>query len=112
MDGAGIPYSTAIAITTAPEREFFIDNLLVRIHFIIVIIRWTGLARDPVLDCHRDHHCRDWYVIAEQPAPAPHLAHSEECAALRIVLVTVPRVSRSCENFPDGIDLHLLHPSG
>ena len=26
------------------EREFFIDNLLVRIHFIIVRIRWTGLA--------------------------------------------------------------------
>jgi len=26
------------------EREFFIDNLLVRIHFIIVMIRWTGLA--------------------------------------------------------------------
>jgi len=29
---------------TRPEREFFIDNLLVRIHFIIVMIRWTGLA--------------------------------------------------------------------
>ena len=28
----------------ATEREFFIDNLLVRIHFIIVMIRWTGLA--------------------------------------------------------------------
>jgi len=28
----------------AREREFFIDNLLVRIHFIIVMIRWTGLA--------------------------------------------------------------------
>ena len=27
-----------------PEREFFIDNLLVQIHFIIVMIRWTGLA--------------------------------------------------------------------
>jgi len=27
-----------------PEREFFIDNLLVRIHFIIVMIWWTGLA--------------------------------------------------------------------
>ena len=27
-----------------PEREFFIDNPLVRIHFIIVMIRWTGLA--------------------------------------------------------------------
>ena len=26
------------------EREFFIDNLLVRIHFIIVMIWWTGLA--------------------------------------------------------------------
>jgi len=27
-----------------PEREFFIDSLLVRIHFIIVMIGWTGLA--------------------------------------------------------------------
>ena len=26
------------------EREFFIDNLLVRIHLIIVMIRWTGLS--------------------------------------------------------------------
>ena len=26
------------------EREFFIDNLLVRIHFTIVMIRWTSLA--------------------------------------------------------------------
>jgi len=26
------------------ERECFIVNLLVRIHFIIVMIRWTGLA--------------------------------------------------------------------
>jgi len=26
------------------EREFFIDNLLVRIHVIIEMIRWTGLA--------------------------------------------------------------------
>ena len=26
------------------EREFFIDNLLDRFHFIIVMIRWTGLA--------------------------------------------------------------------
>ena len=29
--------------TVQLEREFFIDNLLVRIHFIIVMIRWTGL---------------------------------------------------------------------
>ena len=28
----------------APEGEFFSDNLLVRIHFIILMIGWTGLA--------------------------------------------------------------------
>ena len=27
-----------------PERESFIDNLLVRIHFITEMIWWTGLA--------------------------------------------------------------------
>ena len=26
------------------ERAFFIDNLLVRVHFIVVMILWTGLA--------------------------------------------------------------------
>ena len=57
------------------------------------------------------HGVRDWYSIAEQPAPAPHRAHSEGCAALRIVLVTAPRVSRSCENFSNGFDLRLLHLS-
>jgi len=31
-------------MTTGNQREFFIDNLLVRNHFIIVMIRWTGLA--------------------------------------------------------------------
>ena len=30
--------------TLVKERGCFIDNLLVRIHLIIVIIRWTGLA--------------------------------------------------------------------
>jgi len=42
-------YSNASRFTrnvsaTYRERKFFIDNLLVRIHFIIVMIRWTGLA--------------------------------------------------------------------
>ena len=40
---------------------------------------------------------RDRYFIAEEPAPAPHLAHPDGCAALRIVLVTVPRVSHFYE---------------
>jgi len=70
-----------------------------------------------VLLTYRHLH-RGWYFSAEQPAPAPHLAHPEGCAAarpegcaaLRVVLVTLPRVSRSCEHFPDGFDLHLLPP--
>ena len=45
-------------------------------------------------------------LSAEQPAPAPHLECA--CAALRIVLVTVPRVGRSGEHFPNGFDLRLL----
>ena len=28
----------------ALEREFFIDNQLARIHFIIMMIRWSGIA--------------------------------------------------------------------
>ena len=49
------------------------------------------------------------YFIAEQPAPTPHLAHPGGCAALRLVPVNVPCVSRSYEHFPDKFDLHLLH---
>jgi len=36
------------------EREFFIDNLLVRKHFIIVMIRWTGLAYQDVEEADDD----------------------------------------------------------
>ena len=36
-------HSRAVS-TPGGEREFFIDNLLVRIHFIIEMIWWTGLA--------------------------------------------------------------------
>ena len=43
------------------------------------------------------------------PASAPHLAHPEGCAAVRIVLVTVPRVSHTREHFPVRFDLRLLH---
>ena len=32
------------------------------------------------------------------------------CCPYAYVLITVLRVSRSCELFPDGSDLHLLHP--
>ena len=39
-----IPRSPPPSRGSCEEREFFIDNLLVRIHFIIVMIRWAGLA--------------------------------------------------------------------
>ena len=38
------PPRAANPLPTFREREFFIHNLLVRIPFIIVMIRWTGLA--------------------------------------------------------------------
>jgi len=41
LDGAKL---TGSNWTGACERDFFIDNLLVRLHYIIVMIRWTGLA--------------------------------------------------------------------
>ena len=53
-DRRGTPHSSiciqacqltaASCAATGTEREFFIDNLLVRIHFIIVMICWIGLA--------------------------------------------------------------------
>ena len=36
--------SLACGADAQREREFFIDNLLVRVHFIIEMIWWTGLA--------------------------------------------------------------------
>ena len=42
-----------------------------------------------------EDHPNDWHFIAERPALAPHLARPEGRVALRIVLGTVLRVSRS-----------------
>jgi len=57
------------------------------------------LGKDRVHFRQRAQLQRHWYFIAKQPAPAPLLARPEGCAALRMVLVTVPRVSRSCEHW-------------
>ena len=40
----GALHTTSRKPLAATERELFIDNLLVRIHCIIVTIRWAGLA--------------------------------------------------------------------
>ena len=39
-----LPGGPAKETAVPREREFLIDNLLVRVHFIVVMIRWTGLA--------------------------------------------------------------------
>jgi len=46
------------------------------------------------------------------PAPAPQFAHPKRHAALRIVLLTVPRVSRSGGHLLDEFDLHLVPSLG
>jgi len=73
-------------------REFFIDNPLVRIHFIIVMIRWTGLApwefefpqalqltdsncaRNPQLTCHT---AVDWTRQREYKEPNQENRHPQ-----------------------------------
>ena len=46
VQGAGfrVQGSASLELADYSERDFIIDNLLVRIHLIIVMIRWTGLA--------------------------------------------------------------------
>ena len=63
-------------------------------------------------------------VLGVEPAPAPHLAHAEGCAALRIVLVTVlychtlrlnprvPFVSRDCHFVLRILVYLVIHDSG
>jgi len=52
------------------EREFYIDSLLVRIHFIIVMIRWSGLAPwEWGADLEAEEHVGDLGV----PLPRPRL---------------------------------------
>ena len=36
--------SVVAAVLVVIKSDFFVDTLLVRIHFIIVMVRWTGLA--------------------------------------------------------------------
>ena len=76
------------------EREFFIDNLLVRIHFIIVMSRCTGLA--------------PWDF--ESPFPALHLPSMYLCFTHLQVGGSASRfaggnVRLMTENFIEGFDL-------
>ena len=44
MCAAARARSVAAGSERGTQREFFIANLLVRIHYSIVMIKWTGLA--------------------------------------------------------------------
>ena len=44
LGGGAFPHEQGTPVPRASQREFFMDDLLVRIHFIVVMIRWTGLA--------------------------------------------------------------------
>ena len=44
MVGPSRPFGGPASASRLAEREFFVDNLLVRIHIIIEMIWWTGLA--------------------------------------------------------------------
>ena len=61
------------------EREFFIDNLLVRIHFIIVLIRWTGLAPWQFEFPFPGNLTSTFLVGCDKCAPSP----SSSCGACR-----------------------------
>ena len=56
------------------EREFFIETLLVRIHFIIVMIRWTGLAP---WECEVPCWCR--FVLRKAVS-----GHSDDLVRVRV----------------------------
>ena len=65
------------------ETEFFIDNLLVRIHFIIVMIRWTGLAPwefELRSFLSREIHARDEFVETD----LDHYQHGRHVPPLRL----------------------------
>jgi len=44
LQGDGRGRLRAAGLHPGPEKDFSIDNLLVRVYFIIMMIRWTGLA--------------------------------------------------------------------
>ena len=70
----------ARCICTPREREFVIDNPLVRIHFIIVMIRWTGLAplenkAEPSFRIR--FNGRLWWALKEPKGPKGRRLHTK-----------------------------------
>ena len=67
-------HRTPLVAKSSLERELFIVNLLVRVHFVIVMIRWTGLA--PWESGFRVSGCMVMPPPSTLPCTAPHLSRS------------------------------------
>jgi len=96
--------------TRYSPREFFIDNLLVRIHFIILMIRWTGLAGDLLRDVPRNSRQRtadasrasEFSAEREQGLPPP---STTVCAGRASTTVLPPaRPGGNCLPPPNAIN--------
>ena len=61
-----------VKLECGTKGEFFIDNLLVRIHFIVVMIRWTGLAPRELEFPFPGSLTSTFLVAARQPPPHRH----------------------------------------
>ena len=93
------------------EREFFIDNLLVRIHFIIVMITWTDLApwefEFPFPGCpplSRTHQCATHKTV--KPRFSPWLSGKSPWNALNCPLFARKRTAERREQpglMPPGV---------
>ena len=83
--------SSALCSLRACKREYFIDNLLVRIHFIIEMIWWTGLApwefESTLLEPARFQEHQDFWAV---------LVHLFEIECSRSVCKTSIYISQFC----------------
>ena len=71
--------------------------------------RGGGGARWPGSPSPGSTSCQERLVLHCRTTTAPRTPR-RTCCPYACVLITVLRVSRSCEIFPNGFDLHLLHP--
>jgi len=74
--GGKLHVGVDLELKVREKREFFIDNLLVRNHFIIVMSRWTGLA---VWEFEFPFGV-DVSDFAQCPSPPPSVLPSSVCA--------------------------------
>ena len=93
-----------VALGGLPREQQMLKGHLPRViyHQVYSYTKTTGIQDT---DGESGGGSRDWYFNAQKSALAPHRARPERRAALRIVLITVPRVNRSYEHFSHRFNL-------